>query len=125
MRDDVSFFFQDVNFDGTDELIVNEKGLGQRGWDRYRVYLLDKNGRLLPASQQITYKQPFVDFDAETCFDVRKRSVTTYAVGGASDFIYRTYQISNKATTKTYNKYILTLIDEWVAGVHTTNYQNL
>ena len=72
----------------------------------------------LPAPQQITYQQPFVDFDAETRFDVRKRSVITYAVGGASDFNHRTYQISNKATTNIYNKYILTLIDEWVAGVH-------
>ena len=85
------FFFEDVNFDSTKELIIAEKRGGQRGEDSYKVYSIDKNGAI-NSRYDITNSMPYVKFDAFTKFNPEDKTITLYSSGGACSSSYETYQ---------------------------------
>jgi len=85
------FFFEDVNFDGTKELIIAEKRGGQRGEDAYKAYSIDEFGAV-NSRYDITNSLPYVKFDAFTKFNPEDKTITLYSSGGACGSVYETYQ---------------------------------
>ena len=85
------FFFEDVNFDGTKELIIAEKRGGQRGEDAYKAYSIDEFGAV-NSPYDITNSLPYVKFDAFTKFNPEDKTITLYSSGGACGSVYETYQ---------------------------------
>jgi hypothetical protein len=91
LASEAPFFFEDVNFDGTEELIITEKRGGQRGEDSYKVYSIDKYGAI-NSRYDITNSMPYVKFDAFTKFNPEDKTITLYSSGGACGSVYETYQ---------------------------------
>ncbi len=85
------FFFEDVNFDSTKELIIVETRAGQRWTDDYKVYSIDEFGAL-NSPYNITNSMPYVKFDGFTKFNPEDKTVTLYSSGGACGSVYETYQ---------------------------------
>jgi hypothetical protein len=88
----VPFFFEDIDFDGKDELIVVDFGTGQRRVDEYTVY---KSGEI--PNRKITYRpvyqdssiynlattEPFNMLDQKTTFNKENRTRDVFSSGGA------------------------------------------
>jgi hypothetical protein len=88
----VPFFFEDIDFDGKDELIIVDFGTGQRRVDEYTVY---KSGEI--PNRKITYRpvyqdssiynlattEPFNMLDQKTTFDKKNRTIDVFLSGGA------------------------------------------
>ena len=85
------FFFEDVNFDGTKELIITETGNGQRRRDVYKVYSIDELGPEIDL-YDITNTLPYVKFDSSTEFNAKDKTITLYYSGGACSSSSETYQ---------------------------------
>ena len=85
------FFFEDVNFDGTKELIIAERRGGQRGEDSYKAYSIDEFGAV-NSPYDITNSLPYVNFDKFTEFNPEDKTITLYSSGGACGSVYETYQ---------------------------------
>jgi len=85
------FFFEDVNFDGTKELIITETGNGQRRRDVYKVYSIDELGPEIDL-YDITNTLPYVKFDSSTEFNPKDKTITLYYSGGACSSSSETYQ---------------------------------
>ena len=76
------FFFEDVNFDGTKELLITETRGGQRFTHEYKVYSIDEFGAL-NSPYNITNSMPYVEFDGFTEFNPEDKTITLYYQGGA------------------------------------------
>ena len=87
----IPFLFEDVNFDGSKELIIVKKRAGQRGTDDYEVYSIDEFGAL-NSPYNITNSLPYVKFDGFTKFNSEDKTITLYSSGGACGSCYETYQ---------------------------------
>jgi len=85
------FFFEDVNFDGTKELIITEARNGQRGRNAYKVYSIDEFGPEIDL-YDITNTLPYVKFDSSTEFNAKDKTITLYYSGGACSSSSETYQ---------------------------------
>ena len=85
------FFFEDVNFDGTKELIITETRNAQRHRDGYKVYSMYQN-RAVISLYDITNTLPYVNFDSSTEFNPKDKTITLYYSGGACTTISETYQ---------------------------------
>ena len=85
------FFFDDVNFDGTKELIITETRNAQRHRDGYKVYSMYQN-RAVISLYDITNSLPYVNFDSSTEFNPKDKTITLYYSGGACTTISETYQ---------------------------------
>lgn len=72
---DVPFFFQDVDFDGEDELLITKWQLGSRGSSRYDVYDLDKyDGYSIDIPQKT--EEPFTLLENyKTTFDYEQKEI--------------------------------------------------
>jgi len=86
------FFFEDIDFDGKDELIVVDFGTGQRRVDEYTVYKSnDKHKR--EATYRPTYQddivynlataKPFDMLDQKTTFNKENKTIDVFLSGGA------------------------------------------
>ena len=85
------FFFEDVNFDGTKELIITEARNAQRHRDGYKVYSMYQN-RAVISLYDITNTLPYVNFDSSTEFNPKDKTITLYYSGGACSSSSETYQ---------------------------------
>ena len=85
------FFFEDVNFDGTKELIITEARNAQRHRDGYKVYSMYQN-RAVISLYDITNSLPYVNFDSSTEFNPKDKPITLYYSGGACTTISETYK---------------------------------
>ena len=85
------FFFEDVNFDGTKELIITETRNAQRHRDGYKVYSMYQN-RAVISLYDITNSLPYVNFDSSTEFNPKDKTITLYYSGGACTTISETYK---------------------------------
>ena len=85
------FFFEDVNFDGSKELIITEKREGQRHRDAYKVYTMD-GLRAISRLYDITNTLPYSNFDSSTEFNPKDKTITLYYSGGACSSSSETYQ---------------------------------
>jgi len=88
---DTPFFFEDVNFDGTKELLITETRGGQRFTHEYKVYSIDEFGAL-NSPYNITNSMPYVKFDGFTKFNPEDKTITLYYSGGACSSSSETYQ---------------------------------
>ena len=87
------FDFRDVNFDGTDELVIRNSNGGQRGYDSYSVYLIQE---LEDTSYfnvlDLRNVMPYRKFDETTVFDWDNGRVEMYYSGGACSSEEETYE---------------------------------
>jgi len=89
-REQTPFFFEDIDFDGIDELIVTSFNSGQRGDNEYSVYKLHTRW------SNVVYKEmnfkPFSFIDQHTTFDKQNKDIKKYYSGGScanSEDIYK------------------------------------
>lgn len=74
------FFFEDIDFDGKDELVVVDFGTGQRWVDEYTVYKATyENG----STYNLVVEKPFNMFDQKTTFNKENRTIDIFLSGGA------------------------------------------
>ena len=85
------FFFEDVNFDGTKELIITEARNAQRHRDAYKVYSMYEN-RAVISLYDITNTLPYTKFDSSTEFNPKDRTISLYYSRGACSSSSETYQ---------------------------------
>ena len=89
----VPFFFQDVNFDNTKELVFSLWGQGQRHTSMYKVYSVNDNAEDI--LYQITDNEPFNKLDDFTKFDQKNKTITLFCDGGASNYTEFIYKLNN------------------------------
>ena len=89
----VPFFFQDVNFDNTKELVFSLWGQGQRHTSMYKVYSVNENAEDI--LYQITDNEPFNKLDDFTKFDQKNKTITLFCDGGASNYTEFIYKLNN------------------------------
>ena len=66
------FFFSDVDFDGEDELLINEHRGGSRGTNSYEVY------KIHPYYAEIIKDAPFANLEnGNTEFDLKNKTITS------------------------------------------------
>lgn len=103
-RDDAPpFFFEDVDFDEEDELVIVEFAAAQRFRHAYKVYKSFKNG--LQPLYDITNQEPYASFDSMTQFDYDKKTVTLNVSGGAADSYQEIYQYQPEKSSDNNNKF--------------------
>jgi len=86
-KDDIwtNLSFEDVNFDGKDELLFTEFGAGQRGFSNEKIFDLSYG------MEEMNY-EPFNQIDDETIFDKDKKEIIIIAHGGACSSSNYTYK---------------------------------
>jgi len=86
------FFFEDIDFDGKDELIVVDFGTGQRWVDEYIVHKATyKNG----ATYNLAVEKPFNMLDQKTTFDKENRTIDVFSSGGACGSTNKKFKLVN------------------------------
>ena len=85
------FFFEDMDFDGTDELIVTSFNSGQRGHNEYSIY------KLYNRWTNLVYKEmsvaPFDFIDQLTTFDRENKVIKKFYSGGSCSNSEDTYKL--------------------------------
>lgn len=75
LTDQTPFFFQDVNFDGEDELLITKWQCGSRGSSTYDVYKVKQDGYSLEIPKLEI--EPFTILESEkTTFDSKNKRIT-------------------------------------------------
>ena len=98
------FFFEDVDFDGAEELVIVDFAAAQRHGMAYRVYKNFKGG--LQPLYDVTNQKPYASFDSTTQFDCNKKTVTIHFSGGANDSHNETYQYNPESKSYENNKFV-------------------
>ncbi len=80
----VPFFFQDVNLDGSKELIISKLNSGQRGIAIFKHYEL-RNEKLLKHKNSFTKKKLCAELDQMTISNIKKKEIIIYGSGGWSN----------------------------------------
>lgn len=75
----VPFFFQDVNFDNIEDLLITEVDNGQRSLATFKVYILDEYGDI---DYGTTYQEPFISLDQLSTINYKNKSISIYGSGG-------------------------------------------
>jgi hypothetical protein len=89
---DAPFFFEDVDFDGANDLVILETGAGQRSVDAYKVYNLNKQGGRVSDLYSVVNKEPYTQFDALTTVNKEDKTIAFYSSGGSCQNSERTYK---------------------------------
>jgi hypothetical protein len=88
----VPFFFEDIDFDGKDELIIVDFGTGQRRVDDYKVYKPTyKNGNMY----NLATDKPFDMLDQKTTFNKENRTIDVFLSGGACGSTNEKFKLVN------------------------------
>lgn len=90
----VPFFFQDVNLDGSKELVIPKLNSGQRGIAIFKLYEV-RNGKLLKNKHSFTLKNPYSLLDEMTTFYPEKRQIIQHCSSGYKDSYDVVYNINN------------------------------
>ncbi len=79
-REQVPFFFEDVDFDGKNELVIVDFNVGQRGYNEYTIYKSNyKNGNMY----NLVNTEPFSILDQLSTFDQENKTIDVFSSGGA------------------------------------------
>jgi hypothetical protein len=100
---DEPFFFYDLDFDGSKELLVAEIFQGQRWYNKLKAYKLDEDQDYFVLEDdflQITYDEPYIYLDETSIIDPLEKTLTIYVSGGAADSEWKVYKYNA-------NEYIL------------------
>ena len=79
-REQVPFFFEDVDFDGKDELVIVDFNAGQRGYNEYTVY---KSNYKYGNMYNLVNTEPFSIIDQLSTFNKQHRTIDVFSSGGA------------------------------------------
>jgi len=79
-REQVPFFFEDVDFDGKDELVIVDFNAGQRGYNEYTVY---KSNYKYGNMYNLVNIEPFSILDQLSTFDQENKTIDVFSSGGA------------------------------------------
>jgi len=104
---DAPFFFEDVDFDNINDLVIIESGAGQRTVDAYKVYnLRSGGGRRVSDLYSVVNKEPYTWFDALTTFNKEGKTVAFYSSGGSCQNSERIYKrVDGQLTYVKYKKW--------------------
>ena len=87
------FYFKDVNFDDTKELIIVEARGGQRGVDDYQIHLIQELRDIdFFNVLDLTKVKPYSLLDGLTEFNPEDKTVRIHYSGGSCSSSYETYQ---------------------------------
>lgn len=100
IRSDVPFYFHDMNFDKTKELVLLNLCKAQRFRDSLAVFALNNKFSLVDSIRQITHKEPYCYFDSMTDFNDRSKTVTVSFSGAADVYEERTFKYIHGTTLK-------------------------
>ena len=86
------FFFEDVDFDNINDLVIIESGAGQRTVDAYKVYNLESDGGRVSDLYSVVNQEPYTWFDGLTTLNKKDKTIAFYRSGGScqnSEDIYK------------------------------------
>lgn len=86
LEEKAPFFFADVNFDGRDELLLGNYGLGQRSVTSYDVYWFSTEGISICQIEPLQY------LDVLSTINKKNKIITLYSSSGADNSEYNIYQ---------------------------------
>jgi hypothetical protein len=86
------FFFQDLDFDKIEELVLVESENGQRGVASFKAYKFE-NSELQPDRYGITSIEPFRSLDEMSKIDYLTERITIYKSGGNCANSYEIYKL--------------------------------
>jgi hypothetical protein len=79
-RKQIPFFFEDIDFDGRDELVVVDFNAGQRWYNEYTVY---KSNYKYGNMYNVASVEPFSILDQLSTFDKENRTIDVFLSGGS------------------------------------------
>ena len=74
------FFFEGIDFDGKDELVIVDFNAGQRGYNEYTVY---KSNYKYGNMYNLVNTEPFSIIDQLSTFNKQNRTIDVFSSGGA------------------------------------------
>jgi hypothetical protein len=95
------FFFEDVNYDGEDELVIVNTSAGQRWVNSYSIYKKNQNNGFI-----LFNEAPFNTLDQLSTFDQKNRAVDVFSSGGLCTNSNKRYRLIE-------GKYILVEFIDW------------
>jgi len=101
----VPFFFEDIDFDNKDELILINTRAGQRWVDSYTIYKATYKGGNI---YSLATDEPFNMLDQKTTFNKENRTIDVFSSGGACGSTNEKFQLIN-------GKYASVEFVEWVS----------
>lgn len=108
------FFFQDLDFDKIEELVLVEIDNGQRGVASFKAYKFD-GSELLPDRSGITTIEPFRSLDEMSKVDYLTKRITIYNSGGNCANSYEIYKLQPAKNEYEGNSFTLeTIIEEQI-----------
>ena len=108
------FFFQDLDFDKIEELVLVEIENGQRGVASFKAYKFD-GSELLPDRNGITTIEPFNSLDEMSKVDYLTKRITIYNSGGNCANSYEIYKLQPAKNEYEGNSFVLeTVIEEQI-----------
>ena len=93
-----TFFFQDLDFDNKNELILGELDQGQRGVATFKAYKIYSSSEMIPDIYNITNEEPFKSLDEMSEVDHLNKRIIINGSGGwcaESSYIYKLRSIPN------------------------------
>ena len=92
-----SFYFQDINYDGNDELFIEESGIAQRGGNAIKVYKFS-SGMLSDYVYfwQLLNYEPFNSLDDMSIIDLENKKIEIYGSNGVCAGTYDEYIYNNR-----------------------------
>lgn len=109
------FFFEDIDFDGKDELVVVNFKAGQRWVDSYTIYQPTyKNGYMY----NLATTSPFSSLDQKATFNKEKRTIDVFSSGGACGSTNEKFQlVDGKFTPVEFVEWVIVENDEKIACI--------
>ena len=93
-REQAPFFFEDIDLDGVDEIVITDFQAGQRHSNEYSVY---KNfSRLSKSDYKVIKTEPFDHIDQLTTFNKNSKTISQFHSGGSCANSEDTYKKTNK-----------------------------
>lgn len=87
------FFFEDVDLDNVDELVITSFRSGQRSGHEYLIYeLIDRYGVLTP---QLKTRKPFDQIDMLSSFNLDNKTILIHSSGGFCESSENVYKMAN------------------------------
>ena len=106
------FFFQDLDFDKIEELVLVESENGQRGIASFKAYKFE-NSELQPDRYGITSIEPFRSLDEMSKVDYLTKRITLYKSGGNCANSHEIYKLQPAKNDYEANSFVLeTIIEE-------------
>lgn len=108
------FFFQDLDFDKIEELVLVESENGQRGIASFKAYKFE-NSELQPDRYGITSIEPFRSLDEMSKVDYLTKRITIYKSGGNCANSHEIYKLQPAKNEYEGNSFTLeTIIEEQI-----------